>query len=63
MVRLVFDWADEDPGALIVLVLALVGVLFVPWQCNLTDSFSVEAAANTPAPVVEAAEEPPDPGL
>jgi hypothetical protein len=46
MSRLVFDWRDEDPGALIVLVLALVAVLFFPWQCSLTDSIDVE---RTPA--------------
>lgn len=59
MSRLVFDWGEEDPGALIVLILALVAVLFFPWQCDLTESIDVGTASAAPVQVMRIVQSPP----
>lgn len=54
MSKLVFDWKDEDPGALIVMVLALAFILFTPWHsCTKTHALTGKApavSASTPTP-------------
>jgi len=56
MSKLIFDWKDEDPGALIVMVLALAFILFTPWHsCTQTYALTgkvpaVSASAQAPAP-------------
>ncbi|MEL6179567.1 MAG: hypothetical protein AAFS10_11475 [Myxococcota bacterium] len=54
MSKLVFDWKDEDAGALIVMVLALAFILFTPWHaCTATNALTGKvpaASSSTPAP-------------
>ena len=41
MSKLIFDWKDEDPGALIVMVLTLLILIYLPWHsCNPTEALT-----------------------
>ncbi len=50
MSKLMFDWKDEDPGSLIILVLSLTILLFMPWH-SCTSSAPLTGEAPTQAQI------------
>lgn len=50
MSEIQFSWRDEDPVALIVLVLLVVVVFFVPWHsCDPLEDMKTTSVATAPA--------------